>query len=113
MNKSISYEIQNKGVLKMKEMLKIRVYKTIDTEGKATYVTKNKITDAGTRAGSIEYLAEILKSEADDFLERLKGKVFIDMIPYHEIEYPNLSPNICLPLTEKEKIEFWKYFRSN
>lgn len=100
------------------KMKKIRVFKMVYADGDTMFDARDR-DDGGIHMAfrSVESVGRYVKDGADHFLKEYKNSPFtaavvIDFRPFHEIERKNApnAPYRCLPLSEEEKEEFWKYF---
>lgn len=94
--------------------INLRVFRVEFPAGVVTYDFKRSDHSASFGFISIQDLAESVRRLTARLIDE-KSKVIqvtIDLQPLHDIEWldwpVSLTPRRCLPLTEKEKDEFWK-----
>jgi len=89
----------------------IRVYKSISPGGHEGFALRYSNSSLSTEFTNLKIGAKIVKKLIRQWQNRGYLHVSIDFSPYHDIEYnPTSEVQLCKPLSEEEKKEFWKNF---
>ena len=92
-------------------MENIRVYRSISPAGHEGFALRCSNSSLSTEFTNLKIGAKIVKKLIKQWQNGAYLQTSIDFFPYHDIECdPNCELELCKPLSEEEKKEFWKHF---